>query len=172
MESGKEIKKKINILEAVHYIMAAWQQVSQQTIQNCFHKAGHKNQSAGNEMANDDDDDDFSQDREELCRVKKYDFQSYVSVDRHVATSGTETAEELREAFGSTRSVEEEDENEQEMVPSFAETYKALQKVKAFFYTQSGRDTDRENILSLEKSYFQLRQNSAKKQRTLYDFFS
>jgi hypothetical protein len=41
MESGKEVKKKINILEAMHYIMAAWQQVSQQTIQNCFHKAGH-----------------------------------------------------------------------------------------------------------------------------------
>ena len=54
-------------------------------------------------------------------------------MDRHVATSGVETVEELCESFGSTRSVEEEDENEQEMVPSFAETYEALQKVKAFF---------------------------------------
>ena len=85
------------------------------------------------------------------------------SVDRHVARS-VETVE-LCEAFGSTRSVEEED------VPSFAETYEALQKVKAFFYAQSGSNVDRENILSLEKSYFQLRQNSAKKQRTMYDFF-
>jgi hypothetical protein len=87
-------------------------------------------------------------------------------VDRHVATSGVETVEELCEAFGSTRSVEgedDEDENEQEMVPSFAETYEALQKVKAFFYAQSGSDADREYILSLEKSYFQLRQNSANK---------
>jgi predicted RNA binding protein with dsRBD fold (UPF0201 family) len=67
--------------------------------------------------------------------------------------------------------VEEEDENEQEMVPSFAETYEALQKVKAFLYVQSGRDADRENISSLEKSYFQLRQISAKKQRAMYDFF-
>jgi len=50
-----------------------------------------------------------------------------------VATSGVETVEELCEAFGSTRSVEEEDENEQEMELSFAQTYKALQKVKAFF---------------------------------------
>jgi hypothetical protein len=84
-----------------------------------------------------------------------------------VATSGVETVEELCEAFGSTRSVEEEDENEQEMVPSFAKTYEVLQKVKAFFNAQSGSDMDRENILSLEKSYFQLRQNSAKKQRTM-----
>jgi len=134
MESEKEIKKKINILGAVHYIMAAWQQVSQQTIQNCFRKAGHKYQSDGNEMANDDDDDDdFGQDWEELCRAQQYDFQSYISVDRHVATSGVETVAELCEAVGSARNVEEEDENEQVMVPSFAETYEALQKVKVFF---------------------------------------
>ena len=67
----------------MHYIMAAWRQVSQQTIQNCFRKAGHKYQSDGNEIAK--DDDDFGQDWEELCRAQKYDFQSYVSVDRHVA---------------------------------------------------------------------------------------
>jgi hypothetical protein len=57
------------------------------------------------------------------------DFHSYISVDRHVATSGISTVEELCEAYGSTRSVEEknkEDENEQGMVPSFAETYEAL----------------------------------------------
>jgi ribosomal protein S19E (S16A) len=66
-------------------------------------------------------------------RAQKYDFQSYVSVDRQVATRGVETVEELCEAFGSTRSVEEEDENKQEMVPSFAETFEALHKVKAFF---------------------------------------
>jgi hypothetical protein len=53
-------------------------------------------------------------------------------VDRHVATSGVETVEELCEAFGSTRSVEEEDENEQVMVLSFAKTYEALQKLKRF----------------------------------------
>jgi hypothetical protein len=70
------------------------------------------------------------------------------------ATSGVETVEELSKAFGSTNSVEEEDENEQEMEPSFAETYEALQKVTAFFYAQSGSNADRENILSLVKPYF------------------
>jgi hypothetical protein len=45
MESGKEVKKKINVLEAMHYIRAAWQQVRQQTIQNCLHKGGHQYQS-------------------------------------------------------------------------------------------------------------------------------
>jgi hypothetical protein len=45
-------------------------------------------------------------------------------------------------------------------------------QVKACLYAQSGSNPDRENILSLEKSYFQPRQNSAKKQRTMYDFFA
>jgi hypothetical protein len=60
---------------------------------------------------------------------------------------------------------------EQDVVPSFAETYEALKKVRAFLYAHSVTDADREHILGLEKSYFQLRQNSAKKQKTMYDFF-
>jgi hypothetical protein len=64
-----------------------------------------------------------------------------------------------------------EDENEQDMLPSFAKTYEALEKVRAFFYAHSVTDVDRERILDLEKSYFQLRQNSAMKQKTMYDFF-
>jgi hypothetical protein len=47
----------------------------------------------------------------------------------------------------------------------------SLEKVKAFFYAHSVTDADREYILSLEKSYFQLRQNSAKKQNTMHDLF-
>jgi len=128
MQSGKEVKKKIHLPQAMHYIMAAWLQVSQQSIQNWFRKAGHKYQSDGNENAK---DDDFGQEWEELCRAQKYDLQSYVSVHRHVATSGVVTVEELCEAFRSTKSVEEEEEEdgkEQEMVPSFAETYEALQE--------------------------------------------
>jgi hypothetical protein len=62
-------------------------------------------------------------------------------------------------------------ENVQDMVPSFAETYETLEKVKAFFYAHSVTDANRERILGLEKSYFQLRQNSAKKQKTMYDLF-
>jgi hypothetical protein len=57
------------------------------------------------------------------------------------------------------------------MVPSFIENYEALEKVKAFFYAQSVSNRDRGNILSLEKSYFQLWQNYSKKQKTMYDFF-
>jgi hypothetical protein len=64
MESRKEVKKKINVFEAMHYIMDAWQQITQQTIQTCFHKLGYKYQSNVNKMAHDNGDDNFGQDWE------------------------------------------------------------------------------------------------------------
>jgi hypothetical protein len=64
-----------------------------------------------------------------------------------------------------------EDENVQDMVPTFAETYEALEKFKVFFCAHSVTDADCEHILGLEKSYSQLRQNSDMKQKTMYDFF-
>jgi hemerythrin len=50
-------------------------------------------------------------------------------------------------------------------------TFAELETVLFTWYQYSITDADRENIFSLEKSYFQLRQNSAKKQKTMYDFF-
>jgi hypothetical protein len=50
-------------------------------------------------------------------------------------------------------------------------TFVELETVLFTWYQHSVTDADRENILSLEKSYFQLRQNSSKKQKTMNDFF-
>jgi hypothetical protein len=50
-------------------------------------------------------------------------------------------------------------------------TFAELEMVLFTWYQHSVTDADRENNLSLEKSYFQLRQNSAKKQKTMYNFF-
>ena len=155
----------------MHYIMAAWQQVSWQTIQNCFRKAGHRYQSDGNEMAN-DDDDVFSARTGKNCveprntiskattqwiamwqQVALKLLKNYVN---HLGLQGL-WRKKMRRRWKCTRDG--------------AETCEALQKVKEFFYVQSGSDADHENILSLEKSYFKLRQNSAKKQRTTYNFF-
>jgi hypothetical protein len=49
-------------------------------------------------------------------------------------------------------------------------TFAELETVLFTWYQHSVTDTDREHILGLEKSYFQLRQNSAKKQNIMYDF--
>jgi hypothetical protein len=44
-------------------------------------------------------------------------------------------------------------------------------KVKAFFYMHNVTDADRENILSLKKSYFQLRQILPRSKRQCTTFF-
>jgi hypothetical protein len=179
MDAGKDTKKKINVLETLHYTVAALQQVTQQTVVNCFRKAGYmQGQSSGDcDVVLTNDDDDFHQDWEKFSGMKKDKFEDYVSVDSHVATCGVKTVQGLwvsLVAFGSVEGEEggEEKNGEPEVVPSFAETHEALMKVKSFFYAHSTSDSDRESVLGLEKSYFELRCKVCTKQRSMKDFFS
>jgi hypothetical protein len=78
------------VLEALHYTVAALQQVTQQTIENCFRKAGYvQGQSSGDsDVVLTNDDDNFRQDWEKFSGMNKEKFEDYISVDSHVATSG------------------------------------------------------------------------------------
>jgi hypothetical protein len=95
-----------------------------------------------------------------------------------VATSGVERVQELCESLVASGSVEgeeggwEEENGETEVVPNFAETHEALMKIKSFFYAHSTSDSDRESVLGLEKSYFELRRKVCTKQMSMKDFFS
>jgi hypothetical protein len=111
MDAGKDTKKKINVLEALHYTVAALQQVTQQTIENCFLKAGYmQGQSSGDsDVVLTNDDDDFRQGWEKFSGMNKDKFEDYVSVDSHVATSGVETVQELCVSLVVSGSVEGEE---------------------------------------------------------------
>jgi hypothetical protein len=63
-DAGKDTKKEINMLEASHYAAAALQQVTQQTIENYFRKAGYvQGQSSGDsDVVLTNNDDDFRKD--------------------------------------------------------------------------------------------------------------
>jgi hypothetical protein len=95
-----------------------------------------------------------------------------------VATSGVETVQELCVSLVASGSVEgeaergEKEDGESEVVPNFAETHEALMKGKSFFYAHSTNDNDRESVLGLEKSYFELRRKVCTKQMSIKDFFS
>jgi hypothetical protein len=65
----------------------------------------------------------------------------------------------------------EGEDGEHEVVPSFAETHEALMEVKSFFYAHSTGNGDRESVLGLEKSYFELRSKVCTKQTSVKDFF-
>jgi hypothetical protein len=160
MDAGKDTKKKTNVLEALHSTVAALQQVTQQTIENCFRKAGYvQGQSSGDsDVVLTKDDDDFRQDWEIFSGMNKDKFEDYVSVDSHVGTCGVETVQDLCESLVVSGSVEgEEEDGKSEVVTSFAEMHEALMRVKSFFYAHSTSDSDRDSVLGLEKSYFELR---------------
>jgi hypothetical protein len=76
MDVGKDTKKKINVLEALHYTVAALQQVNQLTIKNCFRKAGYmQGQSSGDSDVILTNDDDFCQDWEKFSGMNKDIFE-------------------------------------------------------------------------------------------------
>jgi hypothetical protein len=164
MDAGKDTKKKINVLEALHYNVEPLKQVTQQTIENCFWKAGYvQGQSSG-----DSDDTDIRQDWEKFSGMNKDIFEDYVSVDSHLKTSGVETVQVLCESLVASRSVEgvgggEKEDGETQLVPKFSETHEVLLKVKFFFCAQRPSDSDHESVLGLEKSYFELRHKVATK---------
>jgi hypothetical protein len=76
MDAGKYTKKKINVLEALYYTVAALQQVTQQTFENCFWKAGYvQGQSSGDsDVILTNDDDDFRHDWEKFSGMNKEIF--------------------------------------------------------------------------------------------------
>jgi hypothetical protein len=178
MDEGKDMKKKINVLETLHYTVAALQQVTHQTIENCFRKAGYmQGQSSGDsDVILTNDDDDFRQDWEKFSGMNRDIFEDYVSVDSHVATSRVERVQELCESLVASGSVEgeggEKEDGEPEVVPNFDGTHEALTKVKSFFYAHSTSNSDRESFLGLEKSYFELRRKVCTTQMSIKDFFS
>jgi hypothetical protein len=62
---------------------------------------------------------------------------------------------------------------ENKKLVNFAETHEALMKVRSFFYAHSTSNNDRESVLGLEKSYFELRRSKVcSKQMSMKDFLS
>jgi hypothetical protein len=116
------------------------------------------------------DDYDFRQDWEKFSGMNKNKFEDYFSVDSHVATCGAETVQKLCVSLVASRSVEGEEGGEEdgkpEVVLSFAEMHEAL-----FLYVHSTSDSNRESVLGLEKSYFELRRKVCTKQTSVKDFF-
>jgi hypothetical protein len=91
----------------------------------------------------------------------------HVSVDSHLATSGVNTVQQLRASrVGATLlegAEEEREDTEPEVVLNFAEAHEALMKVKSFVYAHSNSDGDRDSVLSLESSFFELRRKPSTK---------
>jgi hypothetical protein len=113
MDTGKDQKKKINIIEALHYTVSAWRQVMQQTLEYYFRKAGYgcvqPSDVSDITMKIEDDDDAFHA-SQKFSGMDNEKFDDYVSVDSRLVTSGVSTVKELCKSHVGTLSVEGEEE--------------------------------------------------------------
>lgn len=178
MDERKEVKMKIDILQAIHFIVSAWQQVTQFTIQNCFVKCGYGDRNEESDMSEvnrNDEDEDWTQLETGTAGV---DFDAYVSVDQELATCGVLSVEEMCEEVASGSSMEEgqvdsddNDEVDPKPVPSFQEALSAFETMRAFIYAHEIADRDQVNIINIEKLLFSLKSKGASKQMKISDFF-
>jgi hypothetical protein len=162
-DAGKDQKNKADGLEAMHYTVSPWRQVTQQTLEYCLRKAGYGRGQpldvSDVAMRNEDDDDAF-RDWQKFSGMDNKTSDDYVSVASYLATSDGNTVE-LCESHVGTTSVEREDSAlKPEVVPNFAEAQDALTKVKSFVYAHSNTDGGRDSVLSLETSLFKLKTQS------------
>nr|CAD7410468.1 unnamed protein product [Timema cristinae] len=58
-DAGKRVRLKIDILQAIHFIVSGWQQVTQSTNQNCFVKCGHVKKNEGSYLTEIDGSGDY-----------------------------------------------------------------------------------------------------------------
>jgi hypothetical protein len=113
MDASKDEKNKISILEATHYTVSAWRQVTQQTLEYCFRKAGYEccQPSDVSDIAvRSEDGDDAFCDWQKFSGVDNETFNNYMSVDSYLATSGVNTVNELCKSHVGTLNVEGEEE--------------------------------------------------------------
>jgi hypothetical protein len=123
-------------------------------------------------MRNEDDNEAFRHDWQKFRGMDNEKFDDYVSVDNHLASSRVNTVEQLCESHvGATllKGPEEEGEDtEPEVVPNFAE---ALRNVKSFVCAHSNSDGDRDGVLSLLSSFFELTCRVSTRQLSVTEFF-
>ena len=84
---ASDIIKEVDVLKAISWIKASWEEVSDQTVINCFHKCGFRNQPRDEDVQTLDQDVD----REFADLVKELagdvDPNDYVDFDREVVSS-------------------------------------------------------------------------------------
>jgi hypothetical protein len=180
MDAGKGVQLKIDILRAIHFIVSAWQQVTQSIIQNCFVKCGHvkKNEEGSDVKEIDGSGEDVGTQDEDWVRLGAIttgvNFDAYVSVDQDLATCGVPCVEEMCGELRSGSCVEEveggDDEAEPEPVPSFTEALRAFESMRAFMYAHDITESDQANIVNIESLLFKLKRKGAIRQMKSNDF--
>jgi hypothetical protein len=174
MDSGKDIELKINVLQAIHFTGAAWQQVTQSTTLNCFCQCGYRHElnTEADSDSSIEDDDAFHEDWIRLRAEKDVDFSSYISAHNELATCSISSIDDMCDDCDGGEDEEAGDEcRKPEPVPSFTEAHTTFETVKSFFYKHSISEHDEQVILNLELALFHVKRKVSTKQLLITDLF-
>ncbi|XP_060860796.1 tigger transposable element-derived protein 4-like [Metopolophium dirhodum] len=106
MESTNQISTKVNVLDSIHYVSAAWDEIKPDVIINCFRKAAFG-------MLNNSEQADSSPLKEEDFQLLQ-NFADYATVDDELVTSSTRTLDEIIADTNLVDNEKEDDDQEEE----------------------------------------------------------
>lgn len=167
-----ELSRRVSLLEALHMLRQAWNKISSTTISNCYKRANFVKDST-------DVDEDSRGDDAIIYipqEMKIADFHSYVSIDDELPTHGEQSISSIAASCNSQRQLDhsavvQEDENDdnEQALPTFGETLYALDKIRT--YMEANGCTSYDCLHELENSIHVLN-NKTKVQTSIKDFFS
>jgi hypothetical protein len=106
-----ENAKPVTVLDALHFITASWEDVSVQTIRNCFKKAGFSNTDA---ILPTDADEPIDIETIEKLKALDIDMDEYVRVDDGLSTSEEQSLDQIINEFQS-EGIDDESDNDEDV---------------------------------------------------------
>lgn len=179
LESTGELKK-VNVLEAINFIVSAWESVTPSVIANCFQSAGFSDGEstevyeldAEDEFSDKESKEEFVDDWMKLQKNMNFttSFEEYVSVDDDVLPCDMLSVDDICEITDDNEEMNEPDE-EDVKVPSLSDAEKGLETFRRFIY--SIEDVPQEvfkNLRQLENFNSEIAVKM-RKQKIIQDFF-
>ena len=118
LDSGKEFS--VNMLDALHFISAAWNEVTPTTLRNCFQKAGFDFSEDNCEVDDTDSASLVSEVEQQLHCLQQSGMtglnditpEEYINADEEVTTTGELTNDEIVAQVQSHSSIEDDDDDD------------------------------------------------------------
>lgn len=173
MDEGGEFK--FTLLDALHVLRSAWEQVSESTIKNCFAKAKFVEE----EIQIQPEDAELFEVWEALPAEEKMheneeiELSDFLEADQCLATGGSFTLEEIaKEMLSREEPVESEDDGvivEEKIVP-FEEAQRAWSTVRKFMQQSSGKPRVMQACDRLDNEMIEIRRKKTR-QLTIFESF-
>lgn len=156
---------KINVLDAIHYVSIAWDEIKPEVIKNCFNKAYFDNVSQEDPHVLDSDE---FRDFEEV-------YPGYTSIDDQLITNEALELEEIINQATVNDEPDEPSDDEEEYIPPLPSIASTVQSISTLRQALTATDGSENMLLYLgrvENFLLNKYKNNVLKQPTITTFFN